>query len=224
MILAAHQIHFLPGLRYFSKMMSCDVFVFLDDVQFVKREFQNRNKIRTATGWQYLTVPVITKNKGLQLIRDVEINNSYDWRKEHIKTIETNYRRARYFDVYFGEIFDIYQNEYKHLIDISLRFMDFFMKKLMIKTKTVFSSSLGIKKTSTERLIDICKKLNADTYLSGIGAKDYLNEELFYKEGIKVIWQNFEIKPYPQVFKGFIPNMSFFDLLMNTGPNSRNYL
>lgn len=224
MVVAAHQIHFMPGLRYFSKMKNSDLFVYLDDVQFVKREFQNRNKIRTKYGWQYLTIPVITKNRFNQLIKDVEINNTYDWRKEHLKAIETNYKKAKFFDIYFPKMVEIYLKEYKYLLDLSIVLINFFRSELSINTKTIFSSSLNIKKRSTERIVEICKILNADVYLSGVGAKDYLDESLFVNNNIKIVWQNFKVKPYPQVFEGFVENLSILDLIFNCGKDSLDYL
>lgn len=224
MVVAAHQIHFMPGLRYFSKMKNCDIFVYLDDVQFVKREFQNRNRIRTKNGWQYLTLPVMTRGRFNQLIKDVEINNTYNWREEHLKAIEINYRKAAFFNEYFPKICEIYSKEYRYLVDISLSLIDFFRKELSINTKTILSSSLKIDKKSTQRIVEICKALNADTYLSGIGAKDYLDEKAFIENNINLIWQNFVVKPYPQVFDGFVENLSILDLLLNCGKDSLNYL
>lgn len=224
MILAAHQIHFMPGLRYFSKMKDSDIFVYLDDVQFVKREFQNRNKIRTKNGWQYLTLPVLTKGRYKQNIMDVEINNSYDWRTEHLRAIESNYAKAKYFNKYFNEIKSIYMKEYIYFKDISLNFLNFFRRELGINTKFVFSSSLEVNKKSTERLVEICLKLGADRYLSGVGARNYLDVDLFKKNGIDVIWQDFNIKPYQQAFSGFISDMSILDLLLNCGNDSIKYL
>ncbi|MGC9070312.1 MAG: WbqC family protein [Elusimicrobiales bacterium] len=224
MIIAAHQIHFMPGLRYFSKMKDCDVFVFLDDVQYVKREFQNRNKIRTVDGWQYLTLPVITKGRFYQKINEVEINNTVDWKTEHLKAIKINYSKAKYFNDYFSKIEDIYSKDYSKMIDLSMGLIHFFRKHFDIKNKFVFSSELDIKTTSNQRLLEICLKLGADVYLSGIGAKYYLDESLFKLHKIEIVWQNFEIKPYPQVYKGFVENMSALDLLMNCGPESVKWL
>ncbi|MCX7642081.1 MAG: WbqC family protein [Elusimicrobiales bacterium] len=224
MIVAAHQIHFMPGLRYFSKMSNCDIFVYLDDVQFVKREFQNRNRIRTASGWQYLTVPVITKSRYYQTIKDVEINNTFNWRIEHLKAIETNYKKAKFFDVYFPKIKEIYDKEYRYLIDISLSLINFFRKELSLNTKTIFSSSLNINSKSTQRLVDICLKIGGNVYLSGVGAKEYLNVRMFESKNIKVIWQDFKVKEYKQVFDGFISDMSILDLLLNCGIDSIKYL
>ncbi|MEF3280984.1 MAG: WbqC family protein [Elusimicrobiota bacterium] len=224
MILSAHQIHFMPGLRFFSKMRQSDLFVFLDDVQYEKREFQNRNKIKTSYGFQYLTVPVITKGRFNQIIKDVEINNSYNWKTEHLKAIEINYAKAKYFYKYFPELVKIYNSDYNKLIDISLKLIDFFRKHLNIKTPFVFSSSLNIDKKSTERLVELCKRLNADMYLSGRGAKSYLDEKEFEKADIKVIWQDFEVKEYPQLYGKFLADLSTLDLLFNCGEYSVNYI
>ncbi|MCX7642011.1 MAG: WbqC family protein, partial [Elusimicrobiales bacterium] len=173
---------------------------------------------------QYLTVPVITKSRYYQTIKDVEINNTFNWRIEHLKAIETNYKKARFFDTYFPKIKEIYNREYKYLIDISLNLIDFFKKELSLNTKTIFSSSLNINSKSTQRLVDICLKISGDVYLSGIGAKKYLDVSMFESKNIKVIWQDFKVKEYKQVFDGFIPDMSILDLLLNCGIDSIEYL
>lgn len=224
MIAAVHQIQFMPGLRFFSKMKNCDVFVFLDDVQYVKREFQNRNRIRTKNGWQYLTLPVITKGRFFQKIYEVEINNTFNWKEEHLKSIKINYAKARYFKDYFSSIEEIYAKEYSKMIDISMELIHFFRRAFNINTDFIFSSDLDIKTSSTQRIVDICLKLKADAYLSGVGGKDYLDETIFKKNGIKLLWQDFKIKPYPQVYEGFVENLSAIDLLLNCGNDSVYYL
>jgi len=224
MIIAMHQIQFMPGLRFFSKIKNCDIFVFLDDVQYEKREFQNRNKIKTANGWQYLTVPVLTKGKFYQKINEVIINNDIKWREEHLKTIKINYSKAKYFDLYYPEIENIYSKEYIYLKDISLNLINFFIKNFNIRKNIKFSSEFNISEKSTNRIIEICKLLKADAYLSGIGAKNYLDETLFNRNNIKLIWQNFEVKEYPQIYGNFMPNLSALDLLLNCGKDSLRYL
>jgi hypothetical protein len=224
MIVAIHQIQFMPGLRFFSKMKDCDLFVFLDDVQYEKREYQNRNKIKTTDGWQYLTLPVLTKGRFEQNINEVLINKDINWRDEHLKKIRLNYARSAFFNEYYPEIEKIYAKDHKRLIDISLDLIYFFRKALSLTTPYKFSSAFDIKTKSTERLIDICKALKADKYLSGFGAKSYLDENKFKENKIEIIWQDFKIKKYNQLYGDFIENMSVLDLIFNEGKNSINYL
>ena len=217
MILSVHQPQYLPWLGYFDKIAKSDCFVFLDCVQYKKREFQNRNKIRTKDGWIWLTVPVISKSKGFQLINEVLINSSIGWQNKHLKSIICCYKNAKYFNEHIGFFENIYNKKFEKLIDINLAIIYYLLEQFSIKTKIFFESSLSISTKKTQRIIDICKKLNADTYLSGIGGKDYLDEELFEKENIKLIYQDFKHPVYKQCYEPFIPYMSVIDFLFNCG-------
>lgn len=224
MRVAIHQIQFMPGPRFFHKMAHCDLFIYLDDVQYEKREFQNRNKIRTKHGWQYLTVPVLVKGKFTQKISEVEINNTYDWRSEHLKAIKLNYSRARYFKDYFSDIEKIYSKSYSKLIEISLETINFFLKCFNIQTLVKFSSEFDIKTNSTAKILDLCKKTGADEYFSGLGGKNYLDEKVFEKNNIKLTYQDFKYPRYPQVFEGFESDLSCLDMVLNCGPESTKFL
>jgi len=221
---AIHQIQFMPGLRFFSKMRAADVFVLLDDVQYEKREFQNRNRIKTASGPQYLTLPVVTKGRFEQKISEVMVDNELKWRESQLKTIKLNYARAPHFKEYIGELEEIYSGEYERLSGIALKTVDFFVKHLGIKTARLFSSELKVGTHSTQRLVDICLAVKADSYLSGAGAKSYLDEGLFEKNGLKIEWQEFKVKEYPQLYGAFAENLSALDLLLNCGPEAGGYL
>lgn len=221
---AIHQIQFMPGLRFFSKMRSADVFVLLDDVQYEKREFQNRNRIKTPSGAQYLTVPVITKGRREQKINEVLSDNELKWRQEHLKAIKLNYAKAPYFKEYMGPLEEIYSAEYPRLCEIALKTVDFLAGHFGITTPRLLSSTLNIRTSSTRRLVDICGAVKADVYLSGTGARDYLDEKLFSEAGIKLEWQEFGVKEYPQRHGPFVENLSALDLLFNCGPESGEYL
>lgn len=214
----------MPGLRFFSKMSACDIFVYLDDVQYEKREYQNRNKIKNAKGFEYITVPVLTKNRYRQKICDVEINNSYDWRKEHLAKIKTNYSKARFFKKFYPKIEQIYLQESQKMIEVSLKFIDLFRNIMGIDTPYRFSSEFSLNLKSSQRLAEICKLVNANEYLSGQGGKNYLDLSFFEKNKIKVLWQDFKIKPYPQLYGGFLPDLSVIDLIFNCAEKSRQYL
>ncbi|MCG2726252.1 MAG: WbqC family protein [Elusimicrobia bacterium] len=224
MKIAIHQIQYMPGPRFFNKMKNSDLFILLDDVQYEKREFQNRNKIRTKNGWQYLTIPVIVKGKGFQLIKDAEIDKTYNWQTEHLKAIKSNYARAVYFKRYITELEDFYSLDYSNLSNAALWSMDFLKLIFNIKTPVVFSSEFSVKSSSTQRLIDLCKKVGGTEYISGAGGKDYLDEDLFIKSGIKLSYQNFKYPFYKQVYDGFENNLSALDIILNCGPNSHKYI
>lgn len=202
--------------------MNCDVFVLLDDVQFKKNEWQNRNRIKTATGWQWITVPVI-HNFGQKII-DVKINNRVNWRRKHMNALIANYSKAPYFKKYRDFFEETYQKEWEYLCDINIHFILFIAKELEIEVPIIRSSTLGVTSTRTQRLIDICKKVGADTYLSGIGGYYYLDFSLFEQKGIKLIFQDFKHPVYPQLYGEFIPNLSVVDALFNCGKDLRKFL
>ena len=218
MICAIHQPQYLPWLGYFDKIDKVDVFVFLDNVQYKKNEWQNRNKIRTQTGWQYLTVPV--KYKFGQLINKVEIDNTKKWRHKHWQALLINYSKAEFFHLYKDFFKKIYEKEWSKLVDINISLIIKITEFLGMETKFIKASELKTMGEKTDRLISICKEVGANVYLSGIGAKEYIEEEKLKKERIELVFQNFKHPVYKQVFNGFVPNLSIVDLLFNEGENS----
>ncbi|MBN3040678.1 MAG: WbqC family protein [Candidatus Omnitrophica bacterium] len=229
MRVSVHQPQYLPWLGYFDKIARSDCFVFLDDVQYKHREFQNRNKIRTKEGWIWLTVPVITKGLRDQKIKDVLIDNETDWQSRHLNSIKSCYGKSKYFDRYAGFFEDVLgKRQWERLIDLNVFITGYIMNELGIETLIHFESQLGTTKTSTARIIEICKKLNADIYLSGSGGKVYLEQEQFEQALIRLEYQEFVHPRYQQVFGGkkqeFVPCLSIIDLLFNEGPESRKIL
>ena len=218
MRIAIHQPQYLPWLGYFDKMDRADVFVLLDDVQYKKNEWQNRNKIRNAESWQWLTVPVVYDFG--RLLSEVKIDNKTGWRTKHLKSIEMNYSRAPYFKGYSGFFEELYGKEWSLLADLNSEMILYLKERLGIKTRLIKSSELGIKSSATNRLVDICGKLNADVYLSGAGGAEYLDEALFAAAGIKLEYQSYEHPVYKQAFDGFEPNMAVIDLMFMEGDKS----
>ena len=205
-------------------MRLADLFIYLDDVQFEKREFQNRNRIRTARGWQFLTVPVISKGRFSQKISAVEPDNSKPWREEHLFTLKTNYSRAPFFGEYLPALEALYAKEYRLLAELSAATVEFMRKAFVINTPGVFSSGLKAEGRSSARLANLCAAAGADEYLSGAGAGAYLDESAFRGAGIRLSWQEFSPRRYPQAFPGFETDMSALDLLLNCGPRSTEWL
>ena len=224
MILAVHQPQYLPWLGYFHKIANCDLFLFLDDVQYKKREFQNRNKIKTPNGPLWLTVPVVTKGQYTQNIRDVEICPDNDWAGEHLKSIEHNYAKAPFYKEHRDFLHTVYGKRWDLLINVSITIIDHILRCLDIKTPCKMSSEYGVTTASSERIVDLCKKTGADTYLSGAGGREYMDEELFTKNGIKVVYQEFKHPEYSQLYGKFEPYLTVMDLLLNCGPQSRSIL
>jgi len=214
-----HQPEHLPWLGFIHKVMSVDEFVLLDNVQFNKNYFHNRNKIKTSQGWQWLTVP-IKKKRNHQNINEVEISYEQDWQLKNLKSIKSSYAKAKYFSQYSKDFKDIYQTKFKLLRDLNIELIKFIFKKFGLNTKIHIASELIDKSEKTELLLSICQKLGADVYLSGISGKDYLDVFKFKKANIKVEFQNFEHPIYQQMHGPFVPEMSSIDLLFNYGHNS----
>jgi len=225
MILGIHQLHYLPWLRYFHKIALCDTFVILDNIQFNKNGWQNRNKIKTSKGWAYLTVPVFQKCE--QNLSEVRIDNHQSWQRKHWGSLSGFYAKAPYFKEHADFLRKIYETPWEKLNDLNYEMLFYFLKVLGIKTKIIRGSDLKLQGEATERLVGICKDLGAKTYLTGAYAAEvYLENALFEKEGIGLSFQHFECPQYPQLYPeaGFIPELSIVDLLFNCGPQSLEIL
>ena len=225
MILGAHQLHYLPWLRYFHKIAQCDSFVVLDDIQFNKNGWQNRNKIKTAQGAALLTVPILQKFQ--QPLSEVQIDNKQPWQRKHWRTIEPHYQKAPYFKEHAAFFRGVYEKPWEKLNDINYEVLLYLLKALGIKTKIVRSTDLHLKQEATERLVEMCKTMGARAYLTGAYATQvYLDPDLFQREGIELLLQEFKCPVYTQLFPeaGFIPELSFLDLLFNAGPKSLEIL
>lgn len=228
MILSVHQPQYIPWLGFFDKIDKSGCFVFLDQVQYKPREYQNRNKIRSKDGWMWLTVPVVTGGLGRQRICDVKIDNDSDWQKTHWRSLKGCYNKARFFKEYSAFFSSVYSSKWEKLADLNIHIIRYILEKLKIEIPLQYESELGISSKKTDRIVEICEKLKADTYLSGIGGRDYLEEEKFVKAGIKLEYQNFIHPAYNQLYTekedSFIPYMSIIDLLFNEGEKSIDIL
>ncbi len=225
MIAGIHQPHYLPWLRYVDKIARSDVFVLLDDVQYTKNGWQNRNKIKSAQGWMYLTVPV--RDAFGKRIAEVGINNTDRWRAKHWNSLRTNYARAPYFARYREGLEALYAREWLQLADLSLEMLQVLLYNLGVKTPVVRSSTLGVPGSGTQRLVDVCRAVGATTYLTGdYAASNHLDAELFRAAGIELTPQGWHCAPYAQQHPGlgFIPDLSIVDLLFNVGPGSLDLL
>jgi len=216
MIIAIHQPEYLPWLGFFKKMMNVELFVFLDDVQFRKKGWQNRNRIRINDGTTLLSIPVHTHS--YPKINEVTIDNEKNWSIRHKKSILYNYARAPYFDEIKDFIESIFEKKFQYLVDLNTEIIKFIMNELEIKSKIVFSSELEISKKGSDRVLDICKAVDADHYITGtFWAESNLRVEEFKKSNIDVEFQKFQHPIYKQIHGEFIPEMSIIDLLFNEG-------
>ena len=205
-------------------MANVDQFVFLDTVQYKKREFQNRNCIKSPSGSIWLTVPVLTKGSFFQKISEVKIDNQEKWREKHCETIKRNYAKAPFFKTYQNFLDEIYEKKWDYLINLNIAAINYLKNALHINTPVLLESEIDTTKTQTERIIEICKKLKADIYLSGKGAKDYMDEDLFKKNGIQLEYQEFIHPVYPQLHDPFIPNLSALDYIFNSKLSSQLFI
>lgn len=221
-VISIHQPGYIPWLGFFKKIQSSDIFVFLDDVQFEKNGWHNRNKIKTSENSMWLTVPVNAK-LGMNL-NEIRIDYSSKWVKKHEKSIELNYTKSKFFEKYWPHFKKIYEKEHELLIDLNMALIIKIMEILNIKTETVLSSSLEITQKKSARILQICQLLNASEYISGIMGKDYLDINNFKKNKINVIFQNYKHPVYLQKYNSFLPNMSIIDLLFNEGENATKIL
>ena len=218
-----HQPGYLPWLGSFKKMVNSDVFVFLDDVQYEKKNWQNRNYVRTNSGSTLLTIPTISNLNSK--INEVKIDNTKNWSLKHKRTILTNYSRAMYFEEHRNFIESVYDKKYELLIDIDIEIIKYIMRKLKIKTKTIFSSELQVFGKGSDKVLNICKAVGCDTYISGTTwARDNLRIEDFTKNKITILFENFQHPVYKQCYEPFIPNMAAIDLLFNEGKKSHEIL
>jgi len=225
-IMSAHQPNFMPYLGFFDKMEKSDIFVIRDEVQFVERDWHHRNSIRIGgedgngnPQSKWLTVPI---KKESENIKDIVIKNdvkykNVPWNVYMIRQIKSNYEKTPYFKQYFPRLEEILLSKKQKLIDLNMEIINFLMEAFDIRTDVLYASSLnGNKYNATVDLINLCKATGSNIYLSG-AAKRRLEEELFQKEGIEVLVQDFKHPVYQQRYPGFLPNMSAIDALFNFG-------
>lgn len=225
-IITIHQPNYIPWLGFFHKLLISDVYVAFDDVQFEKNSYNNRNKIKTTKGDCWLTIPVITKGKSKEtLINTAQIDNNQKWAKKHFKTIQINYSKSEFYNDYIWFFEEIYSKNWESLSALNMHILKWLLKELKIKTEFVISSELKEKKGKKDKLVlDICRLLNADIYISGALGKNYLNLDDFNEKGIDVYFQDYKHPIYSQLWGDFIPYMSVIDLLFNMSVESKEII
>lgn len=217
MIVSIHQPAYLPWLGYLARIAASDVFVFLDTVQFEKNSYTNRNRIKTANGPIWLTVPVRQQGHIGKPLSALEIDTSQDWRKKHLASIANNYRRAPAFATRFPALQALYEPAYAHLADLCFDQLLFWLARLGIRTPVVRASSLPVQGQKSDLVLALCRHMGADTYLSGPMGRDYLCEPDFAAAGVAVQYQDFQHPVYPQLYGEFAPAMAVVDYWMNGG-------
>ncbi len=224
MIFTAHQPAYLPWLGLIHKIAISDAYVHLDNVQFEKNSFTNRNKIKTANGPIWLTVPVFLKDHIKKTIKDIKIDNTKNWRQSHLKSIYLNYKKAPYFNKYADFFEQVYKKEWDSLSDLNDYMLQCLLKELGVKVKYYKASELNLQSHKSDLILEMCKKLEANLYVFGALGRDYAKKEDFTKEGIKAYFQDFKHPEYPQLWGEFTPYLSVIDLLFNCGEKSLEIL
>ena len=215
---------YLPWMGYFDLIDKSDVFVFFDDVQFVSRSWQQRNKIKTPQGWIWLTIPISRAFGSRIKINEMKIDNGSNWKKKHLESMRYNYGKSPFCKEYMDFLEEIYDQDWEYLAGLNITFVKRITAILGLQGKFIRSSELGVEGVKTEHLIDISKKVGANEYISGPAAKDYIQVDKFKSAGIQLYWHEFHHPSYPQLYGDFIPYMSVIDLLFNTGENAINYI
>jgi hypothetical protein len=214
-----HQPDFVPYLGFFQRFLSADQFIVLDHVQFVtgtSRSWTHRDKIKTPAGEKWITLSVSKAPLGTP-INQIELSTSVDWATANLNLLKQNYSRAPFFDEVFPLVVQLYEAPPRLMADFNLRFIELLMDLLDVRLPWVHSSSLQPEGNSNELLIDLLGKVGAKYYLSGNGARDYMQPERFAQAGIQVVWQQFTHPIYPQQFGVFVPYLSSLDVLFNCG-------
>jgi WbqC-like protein family len=231
MIVAAHQPHFLPWLGYLDKVARADVFVVMDDLQYERQNFQNRQQLKLADGPHWMTVPLVHHTQDARIC-DLRIDNAgrggrHHWQHRIWRTLEVHYGRTAHWEHYAPALEDIFRRRWTHLLELDLHILELARNWLAIKIPIVRASSLELRGAKTDRIVDLCTKLGAGVYLTGRGGSvGYLDTAALARAGVTPIWQRFRhptyAQRYPQV--GFVSHLGFLDLLLNCGPDAQAIL
>ena len=216
---------YLPWQGYFGLIDYVDEFVFLENVQFEKRSWQQRNKIRNKSEEIFLSVSVKTKKKYYQKILDVNLDNFKKTQKKHLSTIKNSYSNSKFFSLYYSGFEEVFNHNYEKLTDLNKSIILHTCKILEIKTIISSDNDLSFDSKNTDYIKDICLKKNCNNYVSTIGSKNYLGDaQYFPNTNIKINYFDFKNMEYEQNYNKFISKLSIIDLLFNLGPKSLNYI
>ena len=223
--IAILQSNYIPWKGYFDLINMVDEFILYDDMQYTKRDWRNRNKIKTPQGLKWLSIPVEVKGKYFQKINETKISEK-DWAKKHWQQIKHTYAKAKDFKDFKDVFEELYMrcNE-EYLSKINYKFITTINEILGITTKIRWSSEFELVDGQTEKLLGICKDCDADVYISGPAAKYYFDKELAKKENIEVEWMDYSgYEEYEQLHPPFEHGVSILDLIFNEGANAKNFM
>jgi WbqC-like protein family len=219
------QSNYIPWKGYFDLINSVDEFILFDDMQYTRRDWRNRNRIKTAAGPLWLTIPVQVKGKYLQTIKETEISDP-SWPELHLKTLCTHYARARHFPANRAWLTEVYEGATsRRLSEINHHFLVAICARLGIRTRISWSMDYQMAEGKTERLVELCRQAGGSHYLSGPAARDYIDADLFARAGIDLAFYDYSDYPeYGQLHPPFEHGVSVLDLILNEGPAAPLYL
>jgi len=217
------QSNYLPWKGYFDIIHDVDIFVFLEDVQYTKKDWRNRNIVKTPHGTAWITVPVLG---GIhQMIYEAKIDNSRNWAEKHMKTIQSNYAAAPYYYSYCDEINSIYDVEALTISELNIAGITTICKLLDLNVEFANSKDLSVSGRKNEKIIEICQQIGAEEYLSGPAAKDYIDDSKFESAGISLRYKDYSGYPdHPQLWGEFVNAVSVIDLIFNCGESAGDYI
>jgi WbqC-like protein family len=218
------QSNYIPWKGYFDMIASVDEFILYDDMQFTRRDWRNRNLIKTPQGTQWLTVPVQVKGKFSQTIRETALQDG-DWAETHWKSLSLNYTRSEHFSIIRGLVEPLYQARFETVSELNRHFLEAICGILSVKTVISNSWDYRLIDGKSERLADLCAQAGATTYVSGPAARGYLDETEFKTRDISVEWFDYAGYPeYPQLWGQFVHGVTVLDLLFNCGFDAPRYM
>ncbi|MES3016278.1 MAG: WbqC family protein [Bacteroidota bacterium] len=216
---------YFPWVGMFEQIRLANTFVFYDDVQFSKGSFTNRVQIKTANkeGFKWITVPIENLKLGIK-INEAIVNDSKGWRSEHYSLLENSYKSTPYFTDMFELVHNVLEKDYAMLSDISVASMKEVCRYYNLNPDFFISSQMDIGGKSSDRVFEIVRTLSGSNYITGHGAKNYLDHKLFDGNGIDVQYMDYKKTPYPQILGDFNPYVSILDLIANTGKDGIQYI
>lgn len=224
MIVSIAQPAYLGWLGYFHRLWISDLHIVLDHVEIGRRSFTNRNKIRTAQGWTWLTVPVNTKGEErFKPISRLEITDP-SWQRKHWQSIRLNYGKAPFFENHASFLEDLYARQWTSLEAVINEANDYLMSAMGLQTPLRYSAEMNPSQTKDDLILELCQEVGATTYISGPFGRDYLDEKKFINAGIRVVYHDYVHPEYKQMFFGFEPFMSVLDVLFMYGSEAMNII
>lgn len=220
MILGSVQPGYLPWIPFFKRMQMSNVFVYLDDVEFSKNNFHNRNRINSTNGEIMLTVPILHKGHSHDFICDIKLNNENNWKKKHWKSIEYSYRKAPFYKDLNKPLEQIYLKDWENLSNLNIAIIGIFKSFFNLSIETYKSSDFDIKSSGNDKLVELCKILKCDKFIVKPNTEHYHPLSFFKKEEISFEYFDYKSFEYKQIHSGFIDSLSILDLAMNCGPGA----